>query len=253
MLPSCGETLIPANLVTAAALGILNGDTRAEWKTKKPRDVAAEILQGNVACCSRNADCQQCIHHPKASSLLLLQTFQQPKQSLSPNMFRQVVQLWEALFSFWLIAREFQNQTHLFSEGSSISSSVLVSLLQAGIPSPCSCPAESSQLCPNGNAPSPPGHQQLHLRGERGLSTLERLFGFWDNVNWMQNGNPKISLGKKAPSYQSSWWKGFQGLCLPASPYERAWHSSAKWETNKFSIIWKIKISSCSLPHYKRQ
>lgn len=51
---------------------------------KTLRDVAAEILQGNVACCSRNADCQQCIHHPKASSLLLLlQIFQSSQSSHS--------------------------------------------------------------------------------------------------------------------------------------------------------------------------
>lgn len=56
--------LILANLVTAAELGNLNDDTRAKQKTKKSRDVDVEIMQGNVARCSRNTDCQQSIHHP---------------------------------------------------------------------------------------------------------------------------------------------------------------------------------------------
>lgn len=62
-----------------------------------------------------------------------------------------------------------------------------------------------------------------------------------------------ISGQRKASSYPSSWWKSFQGLSLPASPFEWARHHSSKWETSKSSIIWIIKISSCSLPHFKRQ
>lgn len=72
---------------------------------------------------------------------------------------------------------------------------------QAGIPTPWACPAFQSHssvltaLCQM-SLETLPAHQQLHLTGVRGLSTLERLFGL--SVNWKQNENPKIYLGKKS-------------------------------------------------------
>lgn len=201
----------------------------------------------------------------KASSLLLLlQIFQQPKQSFSPNMLGQVVQLWEALFSPCLLAREFQNQTYLFRR---------LQHLQLGAHVPP--PGWNSQplLLPSLSEPQQTPHSSVQMS----LETLPALLvtnSFtleeWgacphlkDYLDWWtvwiesRMGIPKY-LGAKKPQVI----KAVDGRVFKVSvflhphmsePDTALQNGKQFWFYGKFSIIQKIQISSCSLHNFKRQ